>query len=155
MNLKGLLVLIWMIVIFCFSNQSDVDSSKLSNGFIDKTIIRVYEIFNDNVTEEKKEELVFKYSYPIRKFAHFTIYFILGILVFMYLNEYIKNKPIIIYSFLICFVYACTDEFHQYFVDGRYCSFIDVLIDSLGSLTSILLLSIKVFINNKKSLNFK
>lgn len=146
MNLKGLLVLIWMIVIFSFSNQPAEASSKLSDGFINKTIIKVYEVFNGNITEEKKEELISKYSYPVRKFAHFTIYFILGMLVSIYLNDSIKNKSVIIYSLLICFVYACTDEFHQYFVDGRYCSFIDVLIDSIGSLISILLLNVKTFL---------
>ena len=146
MNLKGLLVLIWMIVIFSFSNQPAIDSSKLSDGFINKTIIKVYEVFNGNITKEKKEELISKYSYPVRKLAHFTVYFILGMLVFIYLNNFIKNKSIIIYSLLICFVYACTDEFHQYFVDGRYCSFIDVLIDSIGSLISILFLHIRILL---------
>lgn len=153
MNFKGLLVLIWMIVIFSFSNQPALDSSELSDGFIDKTIIRVYEVFNGNITEEKKEELIYKYSYPVRKLAHFTIYFILGILVFIYLNDFIKNKSIIIYSLLICFVYACTDEFHQYFVDGRYCSFIDVLIDTLGTLISILLLNMRLLIEKSKKDN--
>lgn len=146
MNFKGLLVLIWMIVIFSFSNQPAEASSELSDGFINKTIIKVYEVFNGNIKEEKKEELISKYSYPVRKFAHFTIYFILGMLVSIYLNDFIKNKSVIIYSLLICFVYACTDEFHQYFVDGRYCSFIDVLIDSIGSLISILLLNVKTFL---------
>lgn len=143
MNLKGLLVFIWMIVIFSFSNQSAEESTRLSDSFINNTIIKVYEVFNGDASEEKQEELISKYSYPIRKMAHFTIYFILGILVFIFLNQYIENKNIIIYSLLICFVYACTDEFHQYFVVGRYCSFIDVLIDSTGSFISILLLSIK------------
>lgn len=144
MNLKGLIVLVWMIVIFSFSNQPAEESNKLSDGFINNTIIKVYEVFNGAASEEKQEELISKYSYPIRKLAHFTIYFILGVLVFIFLNQYIENKNIIIYSLLICFIYACTDEFHQYFIDGRYCSFIDVFIDSLGSLISILLLSIKL-----------
>lgn len=136
-------MVIWMIVIFAFSNQPSVRSSSLSDGFISKTIVKVYEVFNGDIESEKKEEIISKYSYHIRKLAHFTIYFILGILVYIYLCGYIQNKSIIIYSLLICFVYACTDEFHQYFVDGRYCSFIDVLIDSIGSVLAILLLNIK------------
>ena len=39
----------------------------------------------------------------------------------------------------ICFLYACTDEFHQLFIAGRSAEIKDVLIDSFGSLTSILL----------------
>lgn len=143
MNLKGLLVFIWMVIIFNFSHQSADESIKLSDKFINNTIINVYEVFNGEASIEKQEELISKYSYPIRKMAHFTIYFILGILVFMFLNQYIENKTIIIYSLLICFIYACTDEFHQYFIVGRYCSFMDVLIDSTGSLMAILLSSIK------------
>lgn len=34
-------------------------------------------------------------------------------------------------------MYAITDEIHQYFVIGRYYSIIDVLIDSIGSITGI------------------
>lgn len=139
MKLKGFLVILWMIIIFCFSNQPATQSSKLSDGFINRTVVRVYEIFNGKIDNEKQQEIISKYSYPIRKMAHFTLYFILGFLVFIYLNGCTQNKFIIIYSLLICFIYACTDEFHQYFVNGRYCSFIDVLIDSAGALTSILL----------------
>ena len=143
MNLKGLLVLVWMVVIFCFSHQPAEESIKLSNGFINNTIISVYEMFNGQVSDAKKEELIFKYSYFVRKIAHFTIYLILGILVFIYLNQYVENKSIIIYSLLVCFLYACSDEFHQYFINGRHCSFYDVLIDSTGSVISILLSSIR------------
>lgn len=134
---KLLLVILWMIIIFCFSNQPADDSSNLSNSFINNTIIRVYEVFNKNVTDIEKEYILERYSMPIRKFAHFTIYFILGILLFIYLKDYNINRPFI-YSLLICFIYAITDEIHQYFVIGRYCFFIDVLIDSIGSITGIM-----------------
>lgn len=136
MKFKLLLVILWMVVIFMFSNQPADESSNLSDGFINNTIIRVYEIFNDNVTESEKEYILEKYSMPIRKLAHFTVYFILGILVYIFLKDYNVNR-IIIYSLIVCFIYACTDEIHQYFVAGRYCSFIDVLIDTIGSFVSI------------------
>ena len=66
-------------------------------------------------------------------------YFILGILSFLVVKDYSINKKLIIYSLLICFLYACSDEFHQLFVYGRSAEIKDVLIDSFGSLTSILL----------------
>ena len=36
-----------------------------------------------------------------------------------------------------CFLYACTDELHQYFVPGRACRFKDVMIDTAGAFTGI------------------
>ena len=143
MKLKLVLVLIWMFVIFSFSNQPALESSNLSNGLINNTIVKVYEIFNGKIDSLKKEEILSKYSYPVRKLAHFTEYFILGFLVLIFLKDYIHESRIIIYCVLICFIYACTDEFHQYFVIGRYCSFLDVTIDTIGSLISSFLFSVK------------
>lgn len=144
---KLILIIIWMCVIFFFSSQPAEESGDLSNSFISKTIVKVYEVFNGKVDMEKRDEIISKYSYPVRKAAHFTVYFILGILCFSFFKDFTKYP--IIYSFIVCFLYACSDEFHQYFVNGRYCSFIDVLIDSCGSVISILI-SRYVFTNNHK-----
>ena len=40
-------------------------------------------------------------------------------------------------SVFFCFIYACTDEFHQMFVDGRGASFFDCLIDTTGAILGI------------------
>ena len=40
-------LVLWMALIFSFSNQKDVDSSKVSDGFIDRTVVKIYKIFND------------------------------------------------------------------------------------------------------------
>lgn len=144
---KLILIIIWMIVIFMFSNQPSTESSELSNNFINNTIVKVYEIFNGQADSEKRIEIIKQYSYPIRKLAHYTVYFILGILSYIYFKDI--NKKALIYSLILCFVYACTDEFHQYFVDGRYCSFIDVLIDTFGSLTSIIILNTRNYLKNR------
>ena len=69
----------------------------------------------------------------MRKYAHIMLYSILGMSVFLYCSSgqgRIRRKALL--SFLICFLYACSDEFHQCFVPGRTASFKDVLIDSLG-----------------------
>ncbi len=143
MKFKLVLVLIWMVVIFCLSNQPASISSNLSNGLINDTIVKIYEIFNGKIDMIKREEILSKYSYPVRKLAHFTEYFILGFLVLIFLMDYINEPRIIVYCVLICFIYACTDEFHQYFVVGRNCSFLDVIIDTIGSLISSVLFSLK------------
>mgnify|MGYP004633929879 FL=1 len=36
----------------------------------------------------------------------------------------------------MCFLYACTDEHHQTFVNGRSGLFLDTLIDTLGGFIS-------------------
>lgn len=139
-------LVLWMALIFAFSNQKDVDSSKISDSFIDRTVVKIYKIFNENITKEKENEIIEKYTYPIRKLAHYTLYFILGILSFLVVKDYSINKKLIIYSLLICFLYACSDEFHQLFIIGRSASIKDVIIDTFGSFCSISIF----YIFNKK-----
>ena len=43
-------------------------------------------------------------------------------------------------AYVFCFVYAGTDEFHQYFVPGRAAKFSDVLVDSVGFTAGIMLM---------------
>lgn len=52
--------------------------------------------------------------------------------------ENIEQKKLSIWNFLIraeifCALYACSDEFHQYFVPGRSCKLFDVCVDSTGA----------------------
>ena len=93
-------LVLWMALIFSFSNQKDVDSSKISDSFIDRTVVKIYKIFNENITKEKENEIIEKYTYPIRKFAHYTLYFILGILSFLVVKDYSINKKLIIYMYI-------------------------------------------------------
>ena len=134
--LKLILVILWMIVIFSFSNQKADDSSKLSDGLILKTVRIIEKITNKEYSDE---EILEKFVKPVRKIAHFTIYLILGVLVYLYIKEFnISNKFII--SLLICILYAVSDEIHQLFIVGRSGRILDVLIDSLGSLTGIFII---------------
>jgi VanZ family protein len=69
-----------------------------------------------------------------RKLAHMSIYFILSINVMVVLFTFDMHMiSRMLLSLIICFLYACTDEFHQFFVDGRGASFIDCLIDTSGA----------------------
>lgn len=130
-----ILLIIWMITVFCFSNQQGETSGSTSG----KVIKAILKIFTKDVSEEKIQKL----QLPIRKLAHFTIFSIGGVLAIMLLNQY--NIPLIqkiIYSQLIITIYAATDEFHQRFIPGRTASIWDVLIDSAGALTAILIISL-------------
>ena len=134
------LTIIWMITIFIFSNQTAQISTDKSNSFIRNTIVKIYKIFNNNKTEDEINKIVEKYDHPVRKTAHLIEYFILGTLVYLTLRSYdIKNIYIMI---IICVLYACSDEFHQLFVTGRSGEIKDVLIDSAGSISAIILFNI-------------
>lgn len=133
--IKIILVLICMITIFTFSNDSSYESTKKSN----KLIITVAEIIsNKQLNKNDKEKYIEKFVFIVRKGAHFSIYFLLGLLVASLLKEYnILDKRMIIYSLIFCFIYACSDEMHQLFINGRSGEIRDVLIDSLGAFIGI------------------
>lgn len=131
-------LILWMIIIFLFSNQNGQESGNLSNGFINQTIIRVYEIFNKDATIEEKTLIIKKVSLPVRKLAHFTVFLVLGVLISINLEDLnITNKNKIILSILFCILYAISDELHQLFIPGRSCCLKDVLIDTSGSICGI------------------
>lgn len=134
----------WMIIIFCFSNQEAIDSTEMSNSFIDNTIIKIYRFFDEDATEEQVKEVVDIFFVPVRKSAHFVVYFVLGILILFTLKAYDIKNDLIVFSFLLCFLYAVSDEFHQLFVAGRCGSVKDVLLDTFGSLIGILCFKKKV-----------
>lgn len=119
-----ILLVLWMIFIFYMSSKSGNESSQQSNF--------VYKIINGmGIDLGKKFEEVF--IVIIRKSAHFLEYMILCILSINVMNKYNKsNKRVFIYSLILVFLYACTDEFHQLFVQGRAGKLADVCIDSLG-----------------------
>lgn len=135
------LVLFWMTAIFTLSNQPADKSKKLSDGFIARTIGNIYKVCDKNISDEKLENIKDKYTKVVRKMAHFTIYLILGLLVINCLYAFNLTNKYIIWSLLICFLYAVSDEIHQIFVDGRSCEFRDILIDSCGSMLGIFIFS--------------
>lgn len=119
-----LLVILWMIFIFVMSSFDATSSSNQSNFIVD-IITSIINIKDTGLL-----------SLIIRKLAHFTEYFILGILVINFITRYDKK---IIIAILLCIIYATSDEIHQIFVPGRSCQITDIMIDSLGSIMGIYL----------------
>jgi VanZ family protein len=70
----------------------------------------------------------------LRKAAHMTEY---GLLWFLLLRAFGYERPWL--AFGIAFAYACSDEFHQTFVDGRHGTPVDVGIDTAGMAVAALL----------------
>lgn len=132
------LLFIWMMVIFLFSSQNGQLSSNVSEGFAAKLFSIIYPTFRDMSAEDKTAFLE-TIMLPVRKLAHFTLYFVLGFLssmLFITLKNYgIYIKGII--SWVFCVIYAISDEIHQYFVPNRTCAIRDMVIDSSGALLSV------------------
>jgi len=124
-----ILILIWMITVFCFSNENAENSSNTS-GKVVETII---EIFYKGISEEEKIEKVEILQPIVRKGAHLTIYTIGGILLFLFCNTYnLVLKKKILCAIIIGGIYAITDEMHQGIIPGRAPQIADVLIDTVG-----------------------
>ncbi len=81
----------------------------------------------------------------VRKAAHFAEYALLGLLSYSIAVcwNHIENQGITpVPSFLFVLALAAADEIHQTYVPGRSGSLKDVLLDSAGILTGVLILKI-------------
>lgn len=127
--------LTWMITVFNFSNEP-ADTSQNTSLNITKKIVETF-VKKDTSTEQK-EQILEKTDHIVRKLAHFTLYAIGGFLIFNFINTYnFGDINKIIYSLCTGVIYACTDEIHQLFIEGRSGQITDVMIDSLGVITGL------------------
>lgn len=130
---KIILVVIWMMIVFMFSNEDGTKSSDTSR----KVTVTVVQTFSDK-TEEENEPIIQRVDKVIRKLAHYSIYTIGGILIINYVYTINKNnKEKVLYSIAFGAGYAITDEIHQFFVSERSARIFDVGIDTLGVITGI------------------
>ena len=126
--LNIILLILWLGTIFFFSSQNSEDTTNTSSklDFIINIIVK---------DESKKDEARF----IVRKIAHFTEYFILALLVLNVVKDYKTiDYKWLLFILIMCIIYAISDEYHQSFVDGRVSSIKDVIIDSCGSLLSLI-----------------
>lgn len=140
MKLRRLLFLIpvcIMIFIFMFSAQEGKESLELSNGFLYEILSKLCSLFG--LENADISGLTQFFSTTVRKVAHFSIYAFLGIS--LYISLYFNSiKKAFVTSEAISFFYAVTDELHQHFVPGRDSNAVDILIDSLGAFSGILII---------------
>ena len=150
-TISWLLVIIWMGVIFFFSHMTGPVSEGRSRNIVKKAITTTAEITDKKPTPEKVTELTETLDYPFRKALHIGEYLILTLLLMnAFYQSNIIDKRIYIFSIIISFLYACTDEYHQLFVQ-RTGMFQDVLIDSIGIVIAISLYIIFTKIKKKPS----
>ena len=77
-----LLTLSWMGVIFSFSCENGGESAESSGRFIRK-IVSVIDGDFDTLSPEEQTKIVEKYDHFVRKAAHFSIYAVLGGLLYL------------------------------------------------------------------------
>lgn len=141
LRIISLILLIgWMGLIFYLSHQNANDSSGMSGGLIKRFV----SFFLPNIGADKLADIVSSLQFIVRKTAHFSLYAILGILSFSHFATYSQMTLVLknVLSILVPVLYAISDEYHQTYIAGRSGELRDVLIDSLGAVTGILLVLI-------------
>ena len=133
------LTLAIMIFIFCHSAETAEESSKTSMSFTQTVITVVYPEFSE-LPEAEKTTILESLQHLVRKGAHFSVYLLLGVTSFSAFCSYdLKRYIKALAAFLLCALYAASDEFHQLFVAGRSGQISDILLDSAGSLCGIVI----------------
>ena len=144
----AVLTIACMVTIFLFSGDnadaSSHKSSKITKAAVE-TLVKDY----DEMSPEKQQSVLDKAEHIVRKLAHFSIYTLLGFLASFTVGRrrLFSRKSLGVIVF--CFLYACSDEIHQLFVPGRSGMFTDVLIDTGGAVTGMLVSMLLMFIIGK------
>ena len=112
-----LLVIVSAVAAVVFSSQG----SEVSNGLSKGILYRLLEFFGIEITAES----VKLGNFLIRKAAHFTVYFVLG-LGLAGAFHFQKKVPAWVPAILLGVAFAASDEFHQSFTDvlpwcGTWC----------------------------------
>lgn len=93
---------------------------------------------SDYVKEKLDEAVGQNIKFNIRKNAHFFIYMMLGITLLLSRDKKDKKEILEVIGFVI--LYAISDEFHQSFIPGREATFKDIVIDTLGGVSGVVVL---------------
>lgn len=147
-----MLLLAVMTAVFCFSAQPAEESQEMSDGFLYK-IVSVFYPKIKTVSPEQREEIMKMFSSPIRKLAHFSIFGLMGVFSLLSAISYKKPKFDMrcLAAWIICVLYAVSDEIHQHFVIGRSCEIRDMLIDSFGALLGVFIMTWICIIVNRRA----
>ena len=141
-----------MVFIFIFSTE-DAESSDQTSGIISRQVIPfVYPDYEQKSPEERKI-CYDNVQHIVRKTAHFTEYMILGLLIRLCLESWFgRRKRLLTASWAAGTIYAGTDELHQLLIDGRSGQWTDVLLDSGGVMTGVLIAVLVLYLSSRKRL---
>ena len=145
-------LLLHVMLIFSFSLQDAQESTVVSNTLTTK--VKTREQFDEQIRNdednngdlsEKKVEMLAKRDFSkldgiVRKTAHITLFFVLGMLINLILGVYgVKRALGIFISPVYAMAVGFFDETIQMFSPGRAGSLIDVFIDFTGAVIASLL----------------
>lgn len=134
---------LWAIFIFSNSFKTGVISDKMSNPIVEKVC--------GWFSELGMHLDVHFVTLIIRKTAHFTEFFILGLFIAICFSA--MQKRMSHYTGLIlflCLLGGVTDEFIQSFISGRSADVRDVIIDFAGGLFAFIIVAIVTKVKAKK-----
>lgn len=140
----------WVILVFALSNQTKRTSESLS--------MKVTNLVIKMMPEERQIEYEESYTKTmglnvlIRKITHFMLYLSGGVVITMFVTmSKMSMFKIVCVSTVFGVLYACTDEMHQLFIQGRGAEVRDVLIDGMGFIFGEIIV-IMICIRKKKKL---
>lgn len=132
-----------MITVFIFSSENGEESQNTSDMFFTNKIIN---IITNIFPKTNRTDIFTIVNFIVRKGAHFTLYFIIGLVVYGAINTYsLETKKKAILTISVGTLYACLDEFHQLLVPGRTAQIRDIFIDMLGVILATLIVCLILY----------
>lgn len=143
----------WMCMMFLFSNQNATKSNHTSDK-VTISLIHLVDKFRGKTTGKAQEKKIIKnVRLLVRKTAHMSEYFVLAVLTFCLVSNYVSsNKKVFLITFICCVLFSIGDEIHQLFIPGRTGRIFDVGVDSCGILLGCILLTFIKHKTDKKKL---
>lgn len=126
---RGRVVLRWVLVLVVAAGifyMSARTSGDLHGGFLGQLKQQVNAWFYG----------LFGFDYDLAaSIAHFGEYLLLGATLVNALRSHLPLSRAVVLAVVCASAYGISDEVHQLFVDGRYCSAEDWVVDTLGAAT--------------------
>ena len=135
-----MVTIVWVGIIFSFSLHTREESVGMSSA----VLTYIMDTFFPQLTGKVDFEIL---HLLLRKTAHFSEYFVLGVFGCFAMQGTKKKNTLTI---LFCLGIAAIDETLQLFVSGRVGSIWDVLIDSAGAIVGIGILTLIQKIRKRK-----
>jgi VanZ family protein len=127
-------LILWAV--FIFIGSTDLLSAANTGGVLVRPVLWLF--------PHASERTVAIYQFATRKTGHLTEYFIFAVLcarVFRTSSHELLRRHWFWASIFLVIVYSLSDELHQSFYPSRTASIYDCMIDSLGGLLALTILS--------------
>lgn len=130
---------LWMGLIFWLSDRPAWESTRQSRGIAFKSITLLPGAAG--LSDARQLSLTLYIEPLIRDTAHIAEYAVLFLTVFFAVGIFsYENKKKALISLFICFLFACTDEWHQGYVPGRSVQLTDIVFDTAGAAAAMVIL---------------